>query len=149
MKIVKIKGVVKIVLSLITYMKKLLDFDWLRAVQLVSNTSTKSVIPVQNTNQNSWIRSSVHRCKRLECFQKFRKSHSKFFSEGFWGLLSISEHFRKFPKIYIWSKMLEGCFKHFGTISEIFRRLPKISENFEKFWKLVGMFVFALSGAFS
>ena len=49
----KIKGVVKIVLSLITYMKKLLDFDWLRAVQLVSNTSTKSVIPVQNTNQNS------------------------------------------------------------------------------------------------
>ena len=33
----------------ITYMKKLLDSDWLRAVQLKSNmyTSAKSVIPVQ------------------------------------------------------------------------------------------------------
>ena len=28
-------------------MKKLLDFDWLRAVQLKSNTSAKSVVPVQ------------------------------------------------------------------------------------------------------
>ena len=33
--------------ELITYMKKLLDSDWLRAVQLKSNTSAKSVIPVQ------------------------------------------------------------------------------------------------------
>ena len=32
---------------LITYMKKLLSSDWLRAVQLKSNTSAKSVIPVQ------------------------------------------------------------------------------------------------------
>ena len=32
---------------LITYMKKLLDSDWLRAVQLKSNTNAKSVIPVQ------------------------------------------------------------------------------------------------------
>ena len=35
--------------GLITYMKKLLDSDWLRAVQLKSNTSAKSVIPVQKT----------------------------------------------------------------------------------------------------
>ena len=28
-------------------MKKLLDSDWLRAVQLKSNTNAKSVIPVQ------------------------------------------------------------------------------------------------------
>ena len=42
-------------------MKNLLDSDWLRAVQLMSNTSAKSVlntnaksvIPVQITNQNS------------------------------------------------------------------------------------------------
>ena len=38
---------------IITYMKKLLDSDWLRAVQLKSsaknNTSAKSVIPVQKT----------------------------------------------------------------------------------------------------
>ena len=37
-----------VVLSmLITYMKKLLVYDWLRAVQLKSNTSAKSVIQVQ------------------------------------------------------------------------------------------------------
>ena len=29
-------------------MKKLLDFDWLKAVQFKCNTSTKSVTPVQN-----------------------------------------------------------------------------------------------------
>ena len=32
---------------LITCMKKLLDSDWLREVQFKSNTSAKSVIPVQ------------------------------------------------------------------------------------------------------
>ena len=31
----------------IIYMKKLLDSDWLRAVQKKCNTSAKSVIPVQ------------------------------------------------------------------------------------------------------
>ena len=34
---------------IITYMKKLLDSDWLRAVQLKSNTRAKSVIPVQES----------------------------------------------------------------------------------------------------
>ena len=38
---------------IITYMKELVDSDWLRAEQLKSNTSAKSVIPVQITNQNS------------------------------------------------------------------------------------------------
>jgi len=33
--------------SLIIYMKKLLDSDWLRAVQFKCNTSAKSVTPVQ------------------------------------------------------------------------------------------------------
>ena len=32
---------------LIIYMKKLLDSDWLRAVQFKCNTSAKSVTPVQ------------------------------------------------------------------------------------------------------
>ena len=32
---------------LIIYMKKLLDSDWLRAVQFKRNTSAKSVTPVQ------------------------------------------------------------------------------------------------------
>ena len=36
-----------VVFGLITSMKKLLDSDWLRAMQLKSNTSAKSVIPVQ------------------------------------------------------------------------------------------------------
>ena len=35
------------VFLLITYMKKLIDSDWLRAVQLKSSISAKSVIPVQ------------------------------------------------------------------------------------------------------
>ena len=35
------------VLVLIIYMKKLLDSDWLRAVQFKCNTSAKSVTPVQ------------------------------------------------------------------------------------------------------
>ena len=32
-------------------MKKLLDFDWLRAVQFKCNTSAKSVTPVQITKK--------------------------------------------------------------------------------------------------
>ena len=36
----------KYIIIVITYMKKLLDSDWLRAVQLISNTSAKSVIPM-------------------------------------------------------------------------------------------------------
>jgi len=34
--------------EVIIYMKKLLDSDWLRAVQFKSNTSAKSVTTVQN-----------------------------------------------------------------------------------------------------
>ena len=41
------------VLSIIIYMKNLLDSDWLRAVQFNSNTSAKSVTPVQITHRNS------------------------------------------------------------------------------------------------
>ena len=38
---------------LIIYMKKLLDSDWLRAVQFKCNTSAKSVKPLQITAHNS------------------------------------------------------------------------------------------------
>jgi len=38
---------------LTTYMKKLLDSDWLRALQFKCNTSAKSVTPVQITHYNS------------------------------------------------------------------------------------------------
>jgi len=36
-------------------MKKLLDSDWLRAVQFKCNTSAKSVTPVQITHHNSGL----------------------------------------------------------------------------------------------
>ena len=37
-------------------MKKLLDSDWLRAVQFKCNTGAKSVTPVQITDRNSGLR---------------------------------------------------------------------------------------------
>ena len=43
-------SIIKIV---IIHMKKLLDSDWLRAVQFKCNTSAKSVTPVQITHRNS------------------------------------------------------------------------------------------------
>ena len=51
--------------------------------------------------------------------------------------------------------MLKCRFKHFGTIFEFskdFRRHPKTSEDFQnisKIAELIGMLVFAFSGAFS
>ena len=41
--------------GIIIYMKKLLDSDWLRAVQFKCNTSAKSVTPVQITHRNSGL----------------------------------------------------------------------------------------------
>ena len=43
------------IVALIIYMKKLLDSDWLRAVQFKCNTSAKSVTPVQITHRNSGL----------------------------------------------------------------------------------------------
>ena len=40
---------------IIIYMKKLLDSDWLRAVQFKCNNSAKSVTPVQITHRNSGL----------------------------------------------------------------------------------------------
>ena len=52
--------------------------------------------------------------------------------------------------------MLEGHFEHFATFSDffsedfrIFLETYKDFRKFLKFWKLVRIFVFALSGAFS
>ena len=39
--------------GIIIYVKKLLDFDWLRAVQFKCNTSAESATPVQITHPNS------------------------------------------------------------------------------------------------
>ena len=40
------------VMEIIIYVKKLLNSDWLRAVQFKCNTSAKSVTPVQITHHN-------------------------------------------------------------------------------------------------
>ena len=45
------------------YTKKLLDSDWLRAVQFRSNTSAKSVTSVQITHRNSGFRLAERQCK--------------------------------------------------------------------------------------
>ena len=45
--------IIKIII--IIYVKKLLDSDWLRAVQFKCNTSAKSVTPVQITHRNSGL----------------------------------------------------------------------------------------------
>ena len=39
-------------------MKKLLDFDWLRAVQFKCNTTAQSVTPVQITNKSKKIKTN-------------------------------------------------------------------------------------------
>ena len=39
--------IMRMISDLLIYMKKLLDSDWLRAVQFKCNTSAKSVTPVQ------------------------------------------------------------------------------------------------------
>ena len=41
--------------DIIIYMIKLLDSDWLRAVQFKCNTSAKRVTPVQITHRNSGL----------------------------------------------------------------------------------------------
>ena len=46
---VQVTILLTLICVLIICMKKLLDFDWLRAVQVKCNTSAKSVIPVQIT----------------------------------------------------------------------------------------------------
>ena len=51
--------------ELITYMKKYLDSDWLRAVQLKSNTSAKSVIPVQKAQ---------YQCKKRNTSANYNKN---------------------------------------------------------------------------
>ena len=86
-------------------------------------------------------------CHILECYKNFRKLPNTFVN-----FPKISEIFGNFQKL------LENRFENFPTfsdfsqfpkISEDFRRFPKIFKSFQKFRELVGMLVFALSGAFS
>ena len=47
--------ITRMISDLIIHMKKLLDSDWLRAVQFKCNISAKSVTPVQITHRNSGL----------------------------------------------------------------------------------------------
>ena len=53
--VLKMKRKDRLLKTLIIYMKKLLGSDWLRAVQLKSNTSAKSVTSVPITHPNSGL----------------------------------------------------------------------------------------------
>ena len=52
-------------------MKKLLDSDWLRTVQLKSNTSAKSLIPVQIIQMKILEPDLQSTGVRLECYRNF------------------------------------------------------------------------------
>ena len=93
------------------------------------------------------------------------EGYSKHFATNSRSFPNISEDFRRLPMIsedFIKKfKMLVGRLEHFATFSDFskdfrdcedfgdFRILPKISEDFQKLRKVVGMFVFALSGDFA
>ena len=78
-------------ISILVYMKKVLDSDWLRAVQLTCNTSTKRVTPVQITTKSSVVYSP-------------KKPGEKTISEGHprcsENYRSQPEDFQRFPKIF-------------------------------------------------
>ena len=64
------------VTCLIIYMKKLLDFDWLRAVQFKRNTSAKSVTPVQITNKSKNLKKKKNK-PQTTMSKKERKNKRK------------------------------------------------------------------------
>ena len=146
-------------------MKKLLDSDWLRAVQLKSNTSAKSVITVQKAQYQcklqietleSDLQSTGTGVRAWKGIKKFHKPRITF--EKFPRVSEVSEHFRTRPKISEnFQNVSEDRFENFATFSEDFRQFPKISKMLDCYFKhfatnfrrFVGMFVFALSGAFS
>ena len=81
------------------------------------------------------------------------EDYFKHFATNFRIFPKVFENIQRLPMIsedFVKNlKMLEGRLEHFATFSDFFRKFPKISEDFQNFRKLVGMFVFALSGAFS
>ena len=128
--------------DLITIMKTLLDSDWLRAVQLLSNTSAKSVIPVQEASYKCKLQIKILKSnlqstgvRDWNVFKNLVKlrSYSKFVR----GFPKFSEHFRTFRKISEnLQKFLEDRFENFPTFSDFFRFFPKISEDFRQFPKI-------------
>ena len=79
-------------------MKKFLDSDWLRAVQLKSNTSAKRIIPVQKSIFSPQVSEIGIVLKKFHkppiTFEDFPRV-----SEVFRAFPNTSEDFRKFLKI--------------------------------------------------
>ena len=69
----------------IIHMKKLLDSDWLRAVQFKCNTSAKSVTPVQITKDNEKFCRPMISCKAVTkiLYGNSEKSFLEFEENGF------------------------------------------------------------------
>ena len=106
--------------------KKLLDSDWLRAVQLKSNTSANYKSKFSNlifSPQVSEIRLLLKKFINLRLHSKLR----------FRSFPSPSEHFRGFPTIFEnFQKVSEDRFENFATFSAFskdFLRLTTISED--------------------
>ena len=74
----------------IIYMKKILDSDWLRAVQFKCNASAKSVTPVQITHRNSGLWFKERQWEILYA-SDLMQSNDKNFVHKLWKKLSLME----------------------------------------------------------
>ena len=93
---------------------------------------------LHSKNFRGFLKFSEHFRTLLKIFKNFWK-FSKSVGRSFWELSDIflffpnSDNFWRFKNF---SKMLEDCFEHFATISEIFQRFPKTSGNFQRLPKV-------------
>ena len=79
-------------------MKKLLDSDWLRAVQFKCNTGAKSVTPVQITHRKCWImkfsKTTISRKIMTKKFVQKLRMRKKWLQEKSSGSFSVANCFQ-------------------------------------------------------
>ena len=115
-------------IGLITYTKKMLDSDWLGAVQFKGNTSAKSVTPVQITAKVSKV--SPRKPGDPNDFQGSSGVFQKL-SKLTRRLPKITEECRRSPEDFrIYSKITKIGENHPKRITEDCRRLPKDFRDF-------------------
>ena len=125
---------------LIIYMKKIIDSDWLRAVQFKCNTSAKSVTPVQMATKifQTLFRRNLENAKygfrRLfgcsESYPKLTRRPSKVTQECW----RPHQEFRRFPII---KRRFRGYCRR---LTEDFRRLTKVAEDGPKVFEIANIF---------
>ena len=110
-------------------MKKLLNSDWLRAVQFTCNTSAKSVTPVQITHRSSglWL---TERQKEISKTMMSRKRRTKSLCRSFLLILSCelfsTEYTNLLWLLELWSLVCMHC----GPIYALFEKeITKICTN--------------------